>query len=233
MNSIFNTSEFYTGSNDSSTVSYYSHKTRIAAVQGDAPGESYYIWIAALPDTRSPGPDTHVVEWIPRSGHITRHKGSESLPISVDRVDGIGFLRPKVVIDDFLMDPSTTTITGGSEPASGPKQHAIYPGRRSLNADDRSGLGFDLFTGEALLKGPKGVAIKLSEDGIHATKPIKTLEMNDRAWQSENFLADFLPSFPTFPFGMERLPNLPMMAEMFGKIGNIMNAINTLKSLVK
>lgn len=227
------TSEFYQGSADNPVAEYYSPKTRIAAVQGEAVDEAYYVWIAGKPDTRSPSPDTHFVVWIPRAGTLRRNKATEKLPISVERVDGIGFLHPKVTVDEFLMDPSTSTVTGGGEPPSGPGQHTIYPGRRSIAPEDRTGLGFDLLSGDVLLKGPRGSAVKLTEEGIHTTKPVKTLEMNSRAWQEENFLADFLPSFPTYPVGMQRLPNLPMMADMFGAAGKIMNAIAKIKELMK
>lgn len=233
MDIIFRTSEFYRSSDDSTTSEYYNQKTRIAAVQGDSPGEAFYVWIAGKPETRAPSPETHLIEWIPRTGSLTRHKATERIPLSVERVDGIGFLRPKINLDDFLMDPSTTTITGGSQPPSGPGQRTIYPGRRSAEPLNRTGIDFDLITGDVLVKGPGGSALKLTEDGIHTTQPVKTLEMNTRAWQTENFLADFLPSFPTFPVGMERLPNLPMMADMFGKIGLVMNAISTIKKLLK
>jgi len=226
------TSEFYKASKDSPIAEYYSVKTRIAAVQGQASDEAYYVWIAAPPGTRAPSRDTHVVEWLPRSGTLRRGKATKNLPISIDKVDGIGFLRPIVQVDDFLMDPSTTIITGG-EPPSGPGSHTIVAGRKSLNPDDRTGVDFDLISGNTTVKGPKGTAIKLTENDVHMTKPTTTLEMNNRGWQTENFLADFLPSFPTFPIGMQRLPNLPLMAEMFGKISMVVNAIQSIKKLLK
>lgn len=226
------TSEFYKGSKDNPLSEYYSVKTRIAAVQGQAPNEVYYVWIAAKPDTRSPSRDTHVVEWLPRAGNLKRMKATKNLPVSVSRVDGIGFLRPKIQIDDFLMDPTTTMITDG-EPPSGPGRHTIIAGRRSRNPDDRTGIDFDLISGSTTMKGPGGTAIKLTEKNIHMTKPTTTLEMNDRGWQTENFLADFLPSFPTFPIGMQRLPNLPLMAKMFGTISLVIAAILTIKKLLK